>query len=152
MGTSLYLVKNSRPNTANQICLWSKRWYKTNHGLKIELIFQRNKSWNFVCYSDSIYTGDKDTRRVYPRFASYVCSLPISWRSKAEPSVTLWSSEAEWIALSQAVKVTIFLSQLITRMKTNIQYPMIVHVNNMGEIFITQIMTTMSHFQHVCFR
>ena len=145
IGMLLYLIKHSRPDIANAVCECTKvldgameyayhemlRIIKyvldtKDYGLKIDPIYEKNKPWDLVCYSDSDYAGDSDTRRSVSGFILYVCNVPISLRSKAQRCVTLSSSEAEWIALSKAVKEVMFVSQLLTSMKIHVQSPIIV--------------------------
>ncbi len=159
----LYLVKHSRPDIANAVRECTKvldgvTMYKYHEmlsiikymidtkdfGLRIDPTYKKNKPWDLVYYSDSDYAGDSDTRQSISGFILYVCSIPISWRSKAQQSVTLSSSEAEWVALSEAVKEVIFVSQLLTSMKIHVQYPIIVQVDNVGAIFMAQKFTTTS--------
>ena len=59
------------------------------------------------------------------------------------------SSEAEWVALSKAIKEVMYVSQLLASMKIRVQYPIIVHVDNVGAIFIVQNITTSSCTKHV---
>jgi hypothetical protein len=68
-----------------------------NKGLKIEPIFGDSGPWDLVCFSDSDYAGDPDSQQSVSGFILYV---------KAQRSVTLTlsSSKAEWVALSEAVK------------------------------------------------
>ena len=171
IGMLLYLVKHSRPDIANAVRECTKvldgastyayremlRIIKyvldtKDYGLRIDPIYKKNKPWDLVCYSDSDYAGDSDTRRSVSGFILYVCSVPISWRSKAQRSVTLSSSEAEWVALSEAVKEVIFVSQLLTSMKIHVQHPIIVRVDNVGAIFMAQNVTTTSQTKHVDIR
>ncbi len=51
---------------------------------------------------DSDFAGDKETRVSIASFVIYLLGLPISWRSKGMRSVTLSSSHAEYVALSEA--------------------------------------------------
>ena len=108
----LYLVKFSRPDIANPVRELSKvldcstktafnellRVIKyvldtENLGLKIEPNIQYSgKPWDLVCYSDSDYAGDPDTRRSVPGYVFMVQGMPISWRSKANKTVTLSST------------------------------------------------------------
>ncbi len=66
-----------------------------DNGLRKEPTYEKNKPWDLVCYSDSNNEGDNDTRWSVSGFILFVCQAPISWRSKAQWSVTLSSSEAE---------------------------------------------------------
>ena len=55
----------------------------------------------------------------------YVKRVPVCWKSKAQRSVTLSSTEAEWIALSEATKEIIFVVHLLESLgiKVNPIYP-----------------------------
>ena len=69
-------------------------------GLKLEPTGNANKPWEIVCFSDSNYACDLVSRRSIGSFILYVLCVPVSWQSKAQKSVTLSSSEAEWVTLS----------------------------------------------------
>ena len=124
----LWLVKHSRPDIANCVRELSKvldgtteAAYKEmlrvikyvldtkNLGLKIEPTEGRNTPSDLVCFSDSDYAGDPETRCSVYGYVLYIKGVPVAWRSKGQRSVTLSSSEAEWIALSEAVKEIMFI-------------------------------------------
>ena len=108
-----------------------------------------DEPWVLVCFSDSDYAGDPDSRRSVSGFILYVRGVPICWRSKAQRSVTLSSSEAEWVALSEAVKEIMFVQQLLESMKIQVRLPIIVRVDNVGAIFMSKNVTTMNRTKHV---
>ncbi|XP_071927625.1 secreted RxLR effector protein 161-like [Coffea arabica] len=57
-----------------------------------------------VSYSDSDYAGDVDSRR---SMTSYVFTLGhsvVSWKATLQPTVTLSTTEAEYMALTEAAK------------------------------------------------
>ena len=63
--------------------------------------------------SESDFWGDKETRNSVYGFILYLCGAPISWRSKAGKSVTLSSTEAEYVAVSEFAKEVIFVKQVL---------------------------------------
>ena len=67
----------------------------TNLGLKVELNVDKNLPWYIVCYSDSDSAGDPDTRRSVKQIFLAHLGVPVSWKSKAQISVALLSSETE---------------------------------------------------------
>ena len=169
----LYLVKYSRPDIANAVRELSKvldgsteasfkemlRVIKyvldtKEMGLRIEpkLLRSADEPWDLVCYSDSDYAGDPDTRRSVSGYILYVCGVPICWRSKAQRSITLSSSEAEWIALSEATKEVMFVLQLLESMHIRVQLPITVRVDNIGAIWMSQNVNTSSRTKHVDIR
>ena len=52
------------------------------------------------------------------------------WKSKAQRSVTLSSTEAEWIALSEVTKEIIFVLQLLESLGIKVNIPITVGVDN----------------------
>jgi hypothetical protein len=62
------------------------------------------KDWDLVSYCDSDWAGEAETRISVTGFIIYLLGVPICWRSKGQKGVTLSSSEAEYVAISEAVK------------------------------------------------
>ena len=164
-----YLIKHSRPDIANATCELSKvldgatkaanrEFHRVikyvldtkSMGLKIKLtLFKKNEPWDLVCFSDSDYASDPDTRRSVGGFVLYVRGVPLSWRSKSQRTVTLSSSEAEWIAASEAVKEVMFVYQLIKGVGIKVSLPIVVRVDNVGAIFMSKNITTTGRTKHV---
>lgn len=89
----------------------------TNYGIKYK---HTTETDGFVAYSDSDYANDLPTRR---STTGYICVLnggPITWCSKRQRSVSLSTTEAEYMASCEATKEIIWLRQLIR----DIDYPM----------------------------
>ena len=63
--------------------------------------------------------------------------------------MTLSSCEAEWIALSKAVKDVIFLVRLLESMEIEVRLPVMVRVDNVGAIFLSENITTSNNSKHV---
>jgi hypothetical protein len=57
-----------------------------------------------VSYCNSDWAGDAETRISVTGLIIYLPGVPICWRSKGQKGVTLFSSEAEYVAISEAVK------------------------------------------------
>jgi hypothetical protein len=79
----------------------------------------------------------------------YVKGVSISWRSKAQKSVTLSSSEAELFAMSEAVKEVMFMLHLLESMMIQVKLPITVRVDNVGAIFTAKNVSTTSHTKHI---
>ena len=66
-----------------------------------------------------------------------------------QKSVSLSSSEAEYVPLSVTVKEVMFVIQLLGSMKILVTYPVTVTVDNVGAKFMTSNITTMSCTKHM---
>jgi len=169
VGMLLYLVKYSRPDIANAVreltkcmdgatpaaykemlrlvkfVLCTKTW-----GLKImPKSPDGTMKWNLVSFSDSDWAGDKDNRRSINGFIIFLCGVPIVWRSKQQKTVALSSSEAEFVAISEAVKEILFVLQLLRTMNIPVEMPIKVRVDNMGAIFMSENASSGIRTRHV---
>ena len=170
VGTLLYLTKHSRPDICNSVrelsktmdarapvCL--KEMYKLirfvlsikDYGLKFELM-KDIKKWALKALSDSDFASDKETRISIFGFIIYFCGIPIAWRSKGMKSVVLSTTEAEYMALSEVVKELKFIVQLLQTMNVEVEFPITVHVDNVGAIWLSKNRTTSDRTKHIDIR
>ena len=105
--------------------------------------------WNLVVYSDSDWAGDKEKRTSVTGFIIFFMDVPIIWRSKAQASVALSSTEAEYYAISEAAKETKFVYQLLKEMGIEIELPIIMRVDNVGAIFMSENPGGSSRTRHI---
>ena len=87
-------------------------------------------------YTDSDYVGDKSTRISVTGYILFFMGVPIIWRSKSQKSIMLSSSEAEYVALSEAAKE---IKKL----------PIVVRVDNVGAIFMSKNTSTSGQTKHI---
>ena len=151
-GTLLYLVKHSRPDIANPVRELSKamdgashahmkemkRIIKNvldtkEHGLKFKPTM--NEEWNLRGFCDSDFATDKEKRLSVTGYVIYFMGVPVAWKSRAQRSVVLSSTEAEYVALSEVVKEIKFVMQILQSIKIEVRTPITVHVDNVGAIF-----------------
>jgi len=170
VGMLLYLVKHSRPDIANAVRELSKvadgatqgHWKSLirlikyvldtySYGLKMK---PKRKGDLFFLegISDSEYAGDKDNRISVYGYILYFCGAPIAWKSKAGKSVTLSSTEAEYFAASKITKEIMFTKQVIESMGLELEYPMIVKVDNVGAIYLANNHSTSQRTKHIDIR
>ena len=108
--------------------------------------------WKIVAYSDSDYSGDKDTRISVTGFCIYIEACLIAWKSRAQKSVTLSSTEAEYIAVSELCMEIIFVKQILEFLEINVDYPITVHCDNEGAIFLAYNAKNSQRTKHVDIR
>jgi hypothetical protein len=66
--------------------------------------------------------------------------------------VTLLSSEAKFVALSEAAKEVKFVFQVLRSMGAKVNLPIIIHVENVGAIFIGTNITVSQRLKHIDIR
>jgi len=67
----------------------------------------------FIGYVDSDYAGDLDKRKFTTGYVFTLSHAPMSWCSVIQSTVTLSTTEAEYMAMTEAMKETIWLQGLL---------------------------------------
>ena len=66
-----------------------------------------------VGYCDLDYAGDLDKRRSTTGYVFTLAKAPVSWKSTLQSTVDLSATEAEYMAITKAVKEAIWLQGLL---------------------------------------
>jgi hypothetical protein len=169
VGTLLQFVKHSRPDIANpvrelskcmdgateaafkEMCRIVKFVLDTREfGLKLQpFVLLKDDMVSMTMYTDSDWAGDKESRRSISGYIIFLMDCPVLWKSKQQVSVTLSSSEAEYVALSEAAKEIKFISQALVSLGMKVKYPIIVKVDNVGAIFMSENITATNRTRHI---
>ena len=171
VGMLLYLVKHSRPDIANAVRELLKALDGvTPHAMQElkrvikfmidtkDLALHVNPTeklleyWTMVAFSDSDYGTDPVKRISISGYVLYLMGVPICWRSKGQKSITLSSTEAEYIAMSECAKEIKFVHQLLTSMGIVVKSPIVVRVDNIGAIFMGENISISQRTKHVDIR
>jgi hypothetical protein len=139
IGKMLYLEKSTRPDIAYAVhqCARFASDPKEEHGKAVKwlgryLLATRDQGMilnpskqSFDCYVDADFCGnwrsdqadDPSTARSRSGFVIMYANCPISWASKMQTEVALSTTEAEYVALSTALRECMPLMQLITELQ-----------------------------------
>jgi hypothetical protein len=94
-------------------------------------------------YADSEFAGDTQTRVSLGGHILFVIGVPLLvWRSKAQKGVTLSSTEAEYVAMSEAAREVKFVVQLLLDLYIPVRLPVTIYCDNVGAIFLSGNATT----------
>jgi hypothetical protein len=118
-------------------------------GWKVETLIKDRKTWNIVVYSDIDWAGDKEIRRSVSGYIIYLLGVPIFWKSKLQRSVSLSSAVAEYYALSEEAKEIKFLLQILKSLGVEMEFPIIIYIDNVGAIFMSVNIAATSRTRHV---
>jgi hypothetical protein len=163
----LYLIKYSRPDLVNVVrelstCMDGSNLaaYKEmlrvvkfvldtkDYCLKLNPVFE-NEEWDLASYSNSDWAGNPENRISVTGFIIYLLGVPIHWRSKGQKGVTLSSSEAEYIAMLEAVKDIRFIYFLLKGMGVDVKLPIVVRCDNVGAIFMAENSSSGIRTRHI---
>ena len=116
------------------------------------LILEPTKSkltWELKGYCDSDFAGDTDTRKSVSGFVIYLCGAVIAWRSKGQKSVSLSSTEAEYMAISEVAMEILYVAGILKFLGVPLEYPITVNVDNIGAVYLAKNATTGSRTKHI---
>ncbi|PSS08126.1 Endonuclease [Actinidia chinensis var. chinensis] len=130
VGALMYAMVCTRPDISHAVSMVSRymhnpgkvHWQAVKwilryiHGtVNVGLKFQRDdKSSQYsVGYVDSDYAGDLDKRRSTTGYVFTMAGGPVCWRSTLQSTVALSTTEAEYMAVTEAFKEAIWLHGLI---------------------------------------
>ncbi|KAH9667833.1 hypothetical protein KPL70_021191 [Citrus sinensis] len=133
VGSIMYAMVCTRPDVANGFGLvsrfmgnpgkehweaakWLLRYLKGTEEYGVVFGQVNNASSKVLGYVDSNFVGDLDKRRSVTSFVFTLCGGAVSWKSTLQSVVTLSTTEAEYIALTEAVKEAIWLKGLVTEL------------------------------------
>ena len=175
VGSLLYLLKHSRPDSSNRIrelpkCMNGasqdamKETYRiiswilkhSEVGLKIAPNWTTTEdgkvNWNMVGICDSAWGSDPDDGRSVTGYILYFMGVPIAWRSKTQCHVTLYSAEAEYVSASELVKEIKFVTQILEHLCINVELPIKIHIDNIGAIYMARNNAKGGATRHVNYR
>jgi hypothetical protein len=82
-------------------------------------------------------------------FVIYLLDIPVCWRSKSQKGVTLLSTEAEYVAISEAIKEVKFIYYLLCDFQIKVNLPIIIKKDNIGAIFMAENSSNGVRTRHV---
>ncbi|MCO5557722.1 hypothetical protein L7F22_011293 [Adiantum nelumboides] len=147
VGDLMYAMIATRPDIAFAVGVVSR--YMSNPGKKhweaVKGILRYFKATKHMCicygsqelsvmgYRDSDYAGDLDNKRSTLRYVFTMAGGTVSWRFKLQTCVTQSTTEAEYVAASEACKEAIWLGRLVTDLGIKEETPML-HCDNQSAI------------------
>jgi hypothetical protein len=117
--------------------------------LKVQPKLDNNLGWDLKIFCDRDLACDPETRVSLMGLSIYLLNVPIFWRSKSQKGVTLSSTEAEYIAISEAVKELKFIYYLLCDIDVKVNLPIVVKMDIIGAIFISKNALTGFCIRHV---
>ena len=130
VGSLMYAMVCTRPDISHVVSIVSRYMHDPGKGhwqavkwilrylqnaMDVGLTFEQDKSLGkcIVGYCDSDYAGDLDKRRSTTGYLFTLTKAPVSWKSTLQSTVALSTTEAEYMAITEAVKEAIWLHGLL---------------------------------------
>jgi hypothetical protein len=166
IGSLLYLMIGTRPDIAFAVTHLSQfstnpsedhykaalhvcRYLTGTRDYKITYTKRGDKG--LVAYTDSDWAADKIRRRSVTGFFFKLAGGSITWRSHAQKTVALSSTEAEYMAISDCSRQAIWTKTLIKELGIGIK-AIPIYGDNQGSIFIASNAVQESRTKHIDIR
>jgi len=130
VGSCMYAMISTRPDIAHGVSLisrfmskpsrehwqaakWLVRYIKGSLNMKMVFSGEENQVSKIVGYCDSDYAADLDKRRSLSGYVFTVGGNTVSWKASLQHVVALSTTEAEYIALTEAIKEAMWLKGFV---------------------------------------
>lgn len=161
VGSLMYLAQCTRPDLAHAVGVLSQHlenpsrqhWDAVTHVLRylngtshLGIVYSASssrkvdghESFNFpLSHCDADWAGDRNTRRSTTGYVFMLAGGPLSWKSRLQPTVALYSTEAEYRAVTEAGQELIWLRTMLKKFGFEDKNPTILHSDNLGAIHLT---------------
>jgi hypothetical protein len=142
---------NTRPNESHLTAV--KRIFRYLKGtVDLALKYERKEDAALIGYSDADWAGDQDDRHSTTGNLFVMSGSPVSWLSKKQPTVSLSTSEAEYVALSKATQEAVWMRRLFNDLKANFNEPIMVMEDNQGAIAMAKNPVSHARTKHIDIR
>ena len=139
---SLYLNRYSRPDICNATRELSKGMVQANEAhykqmlrmikymLTTKELYLRqvmlNGPWKVTALCDFDYAGNNDTRKSVTGYIISLNGIILCWKSKGQSIVTLSSTEAEYVAVTEMTSELLFVKQIMNFLGVEIKGKMMI--------------------------
>jgi len=162
LGSLMYIMLGSRPDLCYAISFFGRfqsaatneHFYYLLRVLKylyctrnLRLQFKRNLA-DLRIFVDADWGNSKDRKSVSGYAAAYSGGL-LSWNSRKQTLIALSSTELEYIAASEAVREALFLKNLFSEFRVNINVPVPVFEDNQSDINLVKNFDNNKRIKHV---
>lgn len=103
-------------------------------------------------YADADWGGCQDTRCSTTGYVFKVFGSVVAWRARRQPTVSLSTAEAEYMASADAAKQNTWLRQLLTDLGMDLNGPTTLFNDNMGAILLSKNPVYHERSKHISLR
>ena len=165
VGSLMYAMVCTRPDISQAVGVVSRYMHDPGKGhwqavkwilryilntVDVGLVFEQDGKidQSVVGYCDSDYAGDLDKRRSTTGYLFTFAKAPVSWKSTLQSTVALFTTEAEYMAVTEAVKEAIWLQSLLEDLGVG-QKHITVHCDSQSAIHLAKNQVFHARTKHI---
>jgi len=131
-----------------EVVKWVLRYIKGT--MDVGLVFKKDSTSKHECirYINSDYAGDLDKRRSTTGYVFTLSQAPVSWRSILQSTIALSTTEAEYVAMTEVMKETIWLQELLDDLRID-QDLLKINCDSMSAIYLAKNHVYHARMKHI---
>lgn len=165
MGCLTYATITTRPDlcasvnyfSSFQSCYGEQHFNYAKHILRyingtidLKMIYRKNSEAEILIgYSDADWGGDKNDRKSISGYVFKVFGNTVSWASRKQATISQSSTEAEYIALAQAINEAKWIKSLLNELGVLINKPITMYEDNQSCIKIAEEPREHKRMKHI---
>jgi hypothetical protein len=127
-----------------------KRIFRYLKGTKeFGLWYPKGKDLSLIAYTDADWAGCIDDRRSTSGATFYLGECLVSWLSKKQSSVSLSTTETEYIAATTCCTQVLWMKQTLTDIQVEYDEPIPIYCDNTSAISISKNLVMHSKMKHI---
>lgn len=147
IGSLLFAATGTRPDIATAVSILSRHMEMPTKAhlaaartiinylaatSSLGLLYRRDGELNIETYCDASFAPDEFNRKSRTGYVIMVSGAPVAWRSTLQKVIAHSTAEAEYIAMSDAVREAVYIQHLLQAMgySANIEQPITVYEDN----------------------
>lgn len=165
IGSLLYAAQTTRPDISFAVGTLSKfnsnpgrehwsgvkrvlRYLKGTKNAKI--VYKRDGNSSLLGYADADHCDDEDDRKSISGYVFKLGDAIISWSSKKQQTVSLSTTESEYVALAHATKEALWLNMFSKELKVlSMEKPLIIYLDSKSALDLIKNPTYHARTKHI---
>lgn len=167
IGSLLYISTGTRPDITFAVNFLSQfntsydetHWNAAKHVLRYlngtkerGINFEKSGNTNITGFTDADWGNCLHDRRSYTGFVFKIGNNVVSWEARKQHTVALSSTEAEYMALSEAAKEGVHVKRFLEEIGVKFELPIIINNDNLSSQKIAKNQTFHNRTKHIDIR
>jgi hypothetical protein len=109
----------------------------------------KNFEFEISGMADAEYAKDTESRRSVSGYCTFLEGAVVSAKSKQQRCVTLSTTEAEMMAMTDCVQDMMFIRDVLQSMELKVKFPMVIYCDNKGAVDLVNNWSTSGRTRHI---
>uniref|UniRef100_A0A7S2RXH7 Reverse transcriptase Ty1/copia-type domain-containing protein n=1 Tax=Eucampia antarctica TaxID=49252 RepID=A0A7S2RXH7_9STRA len=109
----------------------------------------KDKVWTLKAFCDGNWEGCSDYRKDITGYCIYFMGCLVAWNSRGQKNVTLSSSEAEYVVLSEVYCEIMFMRMILEFMGVKVKKPITVNCDTFRTVFLANNVKMGARSKHI---